>query len=123
LPARIVPFQVVSFCSDRGFNEEALFPLRDIFDAAEADMWVFLNPGTLLAFFLVNGKESHKADQLVVALSEFVSCNPENSTSGIGQSEGPLLAVFNWLGQLKTAPLGRAVSKSIALARTNTPRA
>jgi hypothetical protein len=120
LPARIVPFHVVCMCNHWGFNEEALPPLRDIFNTSEADIWVFPNSGTLLAYFLANDDESQRAEQLVVRLSEFVAGNPRISNSGIGKSEGRLVAVFNWRGRIKTAPLGLAVNKAIARARNST---
>lgn len=115
--AHIKKYFVICLYDEWGFEFEPFSRLREIVEAAEPSYWEFMNPGTVLTYFIANTKNKTKVEKLLENVRELIKNDQSLQKLCIGQSEGKLVAETNFLGKTKSSPLGSASTEAIENAK------
>jgi hypothetical protein len=113
-------FIIICLRHDRGLDEDSFPVLREAVEAADPDWWRFLNPGTIMVFFVANTKAARRVDALLAEVQRLAKTNNTLAALTLGRSEGELVAEFNWRGRLKSTPIGVAANVSMREATSST---
>ena len=104
---------VVCLHDEWGFEFEPYTRLREIVEASKSAYWEFLNPGTVLVYFLASKKNRAKVEKLLENARELIRTDQNLQKLRIGQSEGVLVTETNFWGKIVSSPLGSASSAAI----------
>ena len=117
--AHIKKYFVVCLRDEWGFEFEPYTRLREIVEASNSGYWEFMNPGTVLVYFLASTKNRVKVEKLLESVRELIKTDQNLQKLCIGQSEGELVAETNFWGKIVSSPLGSASTDAINNAKTN----
>lgn len=118
MKARKEEFSVVCAYDSWGYNETNFFIIRNTFIESQPEYWEFLNPGTLMAYFLRANDGRERASKLLARLEELKRSSSLFSETGIGHSEGECITSYDKSGSIDSPPIGDAVSHAMHSART-----
>ena len=110
---------IICLHDDSGFEFESYSRLRDLVEKSKPKFWEFLNPGTVLIYFLSNKRNKTKVSSFIESIDHLKIESSEFKDLEIGQSKGELIAEIDWFGNVKSAPLGSAVNEAMKSAQKN----
>jgi hypothetical protein len=117
--AHIKKFIVVCLYDEWGFEFEPFSRLREIVENAKSNYWEFMNPGTILTYFIANRKNRIKVEKFLDTVRTLIKSDQELQKLCIGQSEGELVAETDFWGRIKSSPLGSASTEAMTNAKNN----
>ena len=92
-----------------GFDEHTLPRLIELVDGTAPDARFFFNTG-VVAYYLTSRSTLKKAERVAREATALQSSDSKFLSLGIGVSEGKLVADFDWLGRVKSMPMGDAAN-------------
>jgi hypothetical protein len=106
-------FFVVCLQNEWGFQFEPFSQLREIVESTEPSYWEFMNPGTVLTYFIANKENKAKVEEFIGNVKNLIRDDQGLQKISIGQSEGELVVETTFWGKIKSSPLGLAVTEAI----------
>lgn len=106
-------YYVICLHDEWGFDFEPYSHLRDIVEGAKPNYWEFMNPGTVLIYFISKAKNQTKIEQFIRNVHELIRKDERLQKLSIGRSEGELIVETNIWGTIKSSPIGSASSEAI----------
>ena len=116
MTAKKEEYSIVCATDAWGFNEANFFIIRDKFVESQPEYFEFLNPNTLIAYFLLVNDGRERASKLSTQLEELKTGSSVFTETGFGYSEGVLIVNYDKSGKIDRAPIGMASSNAMHLA-------
>ena len=85
--------------------------IGDILDAADANGWWFLSPGTAIAVFVSRKDGAGRAMDCAAALRQLAGSGLETAVA-----EGSVTATFTAEGLIRSMPVGEVVAEAVRMA-------
>lgn len=109
---------IIYIADETGFSEKAVYSLNQIIIDCRPDYYEFLNPDAYYIYFKSSSKNKKRAEHFLEIIRELICCNQLYSGVRVGIAHGLMIYKSNWLGHIKSAPLGgpgNEASKNIIL--------
>jgi hypothetical protein len=99
-----------------GYDEDTLPILWKLVDSCKPAARRFTHMGTIV-YYLTSRRTIAVVEGLITKAELLRDTDSRFATLGIGLADGWLIAEFDWLGRVKSEPLGGAVNDAVRPAR------
>ena len=101
---------IVAITTTAGFTEHTLIVVRSLVEASRPDFTQYIAPSSLVACF--KPKSAARANSLIASTRELRS-QEEFSDISAATADGVVIYQSDWLGRIRTLPLGTVVNRAI----------
>jgi hypothetical protein len=98
---------IIIYINDEdGFNEIATPILFKIITSYKPDYCEFLNPNSFVVYYKAIAKKQKIADLLIAEIKELIIRDEGFKDTRIGAAYGKMIFQADWLGRIKSSPMG-----------------